>query len=76
MIRPFDVIQEELTENANTSFIKGNYTIAKKIKDINNDKLDLEIQFNGIIKFSERLNSIGIDAITLAQGIGTVLKSI
>lgn len=70
----FDVIRDENTIDANTSFIKGTNKLADALKDIKDNKLELEIQVNGIIKFTEQIESVGIDAIALAQGVGKVLK--
>jgi hypothetical protein len=70
----FDVIRDENTVDANTSFIKGTNKLADALKDIKDNKLELEIQVNGIIKFTEQIESVGINAIALAQGVGKVLK--
>lgn len=70
----FDVIKEESAKAANVSFLKGTNELNERYKDILNNKLELEIQLNGLIKFSEQINSLGLNAITLAQGVGSVLK--
>lgn len=70
----FDVIKEDSTKAANVSFLKGTDELNERYKDIVNNKLELEIQFNGLVKFSELIESVGLNAITLAQGVGSVLK--
>ena len=70
----FDVIKENSTKAANVSFLKGTDELNERCKDIVNNKLELEIQLNGLIKFSELIESVGLNAITLAQGVGSVLK--
>ena len=70
----FDVIKDENILDANASFIKGTNKLANVLQDIKDNKLELEIQVNGIVKFTEQIESVGIDAIALAQGVGKVLK--
>lgn len=70
----FDVIKEESAKAANVSFLKGTDELNEHYKDILNNKLELEIQLNGLVKFSEQISSLGLNAITLAQGVGSVLK--
>ncbi len=70
----FDVIKEESAKAANVSFLKGTDELSERYKDILNNKLELEIQLDGLVKFSEQISSLGINAITLAQGVGSVLK--
>lgn len=70
----FDVIKDENILDANASFIKGTNKLANVLQDIKDNKLELEIQVNGIVKFTEQIESVGIDTIALAQGVGKVLK--
>ena len=72
----FNVVRDNNKLESNVSLSDGINELQDMLQETKNDGVEVEITFNGLVKATERINTLGIDAIALAQGVGSILKSV